>query len=64
MLYQVAIGNMIGHWSALRIFALCSREREDTELPRIQNYHGLPYMCTHINFSNFGLCTHANVACI
>ena len=44
VLYQVAIGSIIGHWSASRIFALCSREREDTELPRIQNYPSLPYL--------------------
>ena len=43
MLYQVAIGSIIGHWLASRIFALCSREREDTELPRIRNYPDLSY---------------------
>ena len=38
------LSSMIGHWPALRIFALCSKEREDTELPHIRKYPALPYI--------------------
>ena len=49
MLYQVAIGSMLEHWQASQIFALCSREREDTELPRIQNYPASLYFLARLH---------------
>ena len=44
---QVAISSMVGHWPAPRIFTLCNRECEDTELPCIRNYPTLPYLRVH-----------------
>ena len=54
MLYKVAFGSMVEHWPTSRIFVLCSREREDTELPHIRNYPGLPYTCMLSTSAGYG----------
>ena len=48
MVYLVATGSYVGCLKARRLRALCSRNHEDTKLPRIRNYPGLPHMyaCT------------------
>ena len=53
--YLVAIGSYVVHLEAQRLCMLCSRNHEETKLPRIRNYPGLPHMYYSKHVSSINL---------